>query len=78
MKIPSKSHIYHNSNIAKRLFIDWRNAAAQMELEYGIWIEVETEEDAQTALSRIYFKVMEHEFDNLKDLKKALELKAFI
>lgn len=77
MKIPKEQHVYYNNNVARRLLQDWGDAARQIELEYGVWIEVKTEDD-NNVLSRIYFKVMEHEFENLRDLKKALEMKAFI
>lgn len=78
MKIPKSEHVYHNSNTAKRLFNDWRAAAAQIEMEYGVWVAVKTEEDTNTIVTRIYFLAMEHEFESLRDLKKALENKAFM
>jgi len=77
MKIPKKGNVYLHSNISKRLFSDWRAAAATLELEFGVWIEVDTEYDINY-MTRIYFRVMDHEFESVRDLKKALENKALL
>ena len=77
MKIPRTGQVYINSNIGKRIFNDWRAAAATLELEYGVWIEVDTEYDANYMI-RIYFRVMDHEFESVQDLKKGLENKVLL
>ncbi len=78
MKIPPEQCVYANSNFAKRLLQDWRSAASQIELEYGVWVEVQIEENSSTSLTRIYFIAMDHEFESVRDLRKALDNKAFM
>jgi hypothetical protein len=89
MKIPvNKSDIFDND-----IYIDsWYYEAAEITLKQGIIVEVALEyEDVisttgfksgqavmTTRLSRIYFKIDNHEFETLKELRRALKLKAFL
>lgn len=74
MKIPK--HI----RLASKDFQNWRDKAQEMSMEYGIFVElVYINRNNQTAeLESIHFKVMDHTFEGLKDLRKALDNKAFL
>ena len=65
-----------------RIETEWMTSARQVGLEYGIFVEVKKDwrgiNTYDTVLSRIYFKVGEHEFEGLRELKRALRLKAFL
>ena len=54
----------------------WIETAIKLSMYYGVPIVVKTTPGA--FYDRIFFKVMDHEFDNLKDLKVALRNKAFL
>lgn len=72
----------------------WEYAAAQIGVEQGIIVEVGREYEKtslavsmpggntttwyDTRITRIFFKLNKHEFETLTDLKRALELKAFL
>ncbi len=65
----------------------WHDAARQISLETGIFIEVKYEYDGpgpqpfgpvNVEIRRIFFKVKEHEFESLTDLKKAVANRAFL
>ncbi len=89
MKIPAnKSSVFDNE-----IWLNsWYYEAADITCLHGIIVEVVLEyEDVPAAthtfagqsitplrLSRICFKMENHEFETLRDLKKALRLKAFL
>lgn len=77
MKISSKEHVLFTSDASRKIQADWNAAAAQVSIEYGIMVETYYESEGML-LTRIFFQVMGHQFDSLRDLKKALENKAFI
>jgi len=87
MKIPEDILEFPNDGLAQRA----RNMAEELTLEYGIYITVEiTTKPADPnkfgkkiaefgpIVSEIQFKIMDHRFKNLHDLKKALDNKAFL
>jgi hypothetical protein len=55
----------------------WNTAADQASLEFGIFVEA-LELIENGFLTRIYFKIDDHEFDSQNDLMKALNNKAFL
>ena len=67
----------------ERIYNAWYVAAEALSLETGIFVTVQAEyrgegaENFQKA-SRLYFKLDDHEFDSMHDLKKAIENKAFL
>lgn len=89
MKIPKAARL-EGSDIMSL----WKKSAQQLSLETGIYIQVSAEYGETPAtiylapghiipstdfhLERIYFKIMDHEFESLNDLKKALNNKAFL
>jgi hypothetical protein len=78
MRIPE--HSYFNQTPTCRL---WDATAEQMSLETGIFILVEYEYYESVGLmdpriKRIFFKVGEHEFESLAELKTAINNRAFL
>lgn len=58
---------------------NWTNAADKMGMEYGIFISVGCERSVVTKnITRVYFKVEDHEFDSLRELRKVLRMKVFL
>jgi hypothetical protein len=55
----------------------WREIAARIGSETGVFINVKYELDEQYII-RIYYSVMEHEFESETELRRALALKAFL
>lgn len=71
---------FNGSEISDRAKI----AVIDLILEYGIPIEIEEEYEVEEIagyklrfLSHLRFKIMDHVFENLRDVKKALQNKAF-
>ena len=77
MKISKERQIYWDGPLASDLKGKWCLKASDMSMEYGVFIEVGWELDGED-MTRIYFKVIDHKFDSLQDLRKALEHKAFL
>lgn len=79
MKIPEHARILdHDTKITI-----WYDTAAHISMEYGIFVEVIVSYRQNSSvkfdhIDKIVFKVMDHEFESLKDLKKSLDLKAFL
>ena len=84
MKIPSDRifSLMKGSVDYETIEQDWLKAAYQLSLESGIFIEVIVKHDRSNLgnlyLQEIVFKVMEHEFNGLSDLKRAIDNKAFL
>jgi hypothetical protein len=74
MKIPKHIHL------ASKDFQNWREKAQELSMEYGMFIElIYTNRNNQTPeLESVQFKVMDHVFEGLKDLRKALDNRAFL
>ena len=87
MRIPENAFAYEDFN---KVYERWVQVAHQISMEYGVMVQVKVEYNNPPDLSlpdpwgdnlkptRIYFKVDMHEFEGLKDLKKALDNKAFM
>lgn len=76
MKIPKNSGAHYEE--IRQL---WQKTANEMALEYGIFIQVVTYYDNNSHFpnfNNITFEVMDHEFENLHDLRKAVQNKAFL
>jgi hypothetical protein len=56
----------------------WRQTADKLSMIYGIQITVETDYGGGVAPKGIFFRIDDKEFESLKDLRKALKMKAFI
>lgn len=79
MKIPNASEI--DWTYMERMKAVWEDAAFQLSLESGVFIEVVTKSDESylvTPIKEITFKVGEHEFESLAALKTAINNKAFL
>lgn len=80
MKIPEQKFL--GSNESERVEEFWMQAARQAGLDYGVYVEVLKDWAGSTnvydvRLMRIYFKVGDRQFEGLRELKRALRLKAF-
>jgi hypothetical protein len=60
------------------LFKLWETAGLNMTVEYGIRVQIILTGPTVDEVQRLYFKVDNYEFECLKDLRKALENKAFL
>lgn len=78
MKIPEYADIRDTDPVV----ISWNNAAALVSMESGIFVDVIIKRRNSNMLNgpidEILFRVMDHEFSGLRDLKKALDNKAFL
>ena len=76
MKIPD-TFIYNQRDSIAKL---WAELALQISAEYGIYVTTVTkwEGSFKFGFSEIVFRVGEHEFGSIKELRKALENKAFL
>ena len=82
MKIPTH-HIFLSGSFAyKALTEKWEKAAGELSLESGIYIEVDVKHGSTNLgnahMIEIVFKVADHEFAGLTDVKKAIANKAFL
>jgi len=82
MKIPK--NISGDLEIEDYLYL-WRDKAVELSMEYGIFIDTIIEREnrkgrrqSSYSITKIVFKAMDHEFESLIDLKKALENKALL
>jgi len=76
MKIPD-TFIYNQRDSIAKL---WAELALQIGAEYGIYVTTVTKWEGRPkfGFSEIVFRVGEHEFGSIKELRKALENKAFL
>lgn len=72
MKIPENTNIMSSS-----LVDDWFLAASQEGLRTGIFVDLKITM-RNDRVAEIQFDVMGHLFDNLTDLRKALDNKSFL
>lgn len=79
MKIERSKHFWSHSTEYEHLIADFKQVARQLQVEHGVFIDVCSEycEDG-VIVTRVYFKVMDHEFETGRELRKALENKAFV
>ena len=79
MKIDDKIMNYISSSELENIRIQWKNTAIDMSIEYGIFISVQLERSHYTArYNHFIFSAMGHTFESLKDLRAALDNKAFL
>lgn len=81
MKILEEDYVTTDGPRGKQLIFTWEQAAIDIGLESGIYVSVQQEYydgHLDLLIKRIYFKLMEYEFENLRDLKKAVTNKAFL
>ena len=85
MKIPRELGLYREGIRGSALLKMFEDGALELIFKSGIFIEVVVETVPGTSpdpkkehFARIYFKVMQHEFEGLDDLKKAVENKVFL
>jgi hypothetical protein len=64
--------------IERYMWEAWFRSAAQIALDHGIFVEVVYDTGGFGDTTRIYFKVDDHEFENLTELKRAIAMKAFL
>lgn len=56
----------------------WKEIAMTISMEYGIFVDVLVTRGDNLVPKQLQFEVMGHKFESLIDLRKALELKAFL
>lgn len=83
MKIPFGANLIDNVGVGRDLITEFENVAIRIGVETGMLVTVERYYHdiggiTSRCISRITFKVMDHEFDSLKDLTTALNNKAFL
>lgn len=82
MKISKESHILHASVGTKGAILAkaWEDAAIQVGLDTGVHVlaKIDYWEDSGGDIQRIYFQVMDHEFESETEVRRALALKAFL
>jgi hypothetical protein len=77
MIIPNSQYISIEGK--KTPLIDaWQNAAISIGLETGIYVSVNYEYDTYPYIRRIFFMINDHKFENLTELKRAIDLKVFL
>jgi hypothetical protein len=60
-------------------FAKWFSVAEELSIKYGIFVEVIlTRREYSIWIDRVQFKVMEHHFESLNALQKALDNKIFL
>ncbi len=75
MKVPKGLWIGSNSKYYEK----WNEEGIRLSVEYGVFVETEINNlNDPTIHQEIYYKVGDHRFDSLKDLKKALRNRAFL
>jgi hypothetical protein len=75
MKIPEHINLPYDGTTTQA----WYEAAIAESMRTGIYIEtIRTKHNNSEYVSELQFKVMDHLFDNLTDLRKALDNKAFL
>lgn len=77
MKIPDIFDTYNQKDAISKM---WVELALQISAEYGVYVTTVTKWDASSkfGFSEIVFRVGDHEFGSAKELRKALENKAFL
>ena len=84
MNFPDDTNIkgvdYKANSKSDLLITAWSKAAIKAGLETGIFVDVEFEyfQNNYPYIKRIYFKVLDKEFDDETTLKRALKMKAFL
>lgn len=92
MRIPEEEYLTPNSKdtFGQRMIDRWEAEASRLSLRTGVFIKVGCDYYTTPAstttgfvsvamyISRIYFKVMDQEFESLMELKRAIKLKAFL
>lgn len=81
MKIPKETYVKRDGRVVARI----EDLATELSAKYGIWVEMcihmrikEDQYYAPIYVEAITFKVMDHVFENLHDVEKALNNKAFL
>ena len=81
MRIPKDVIFNWPSEKAQRLIKNWNASAEQIEIEFGIYVKVDCKYNQSapgTPMTEIFFKIDDHEFGSLNELKRALKLKSFL
>ena len=77
MKFPETAKIAVGSELHNRIRNTWTSMASKLSMEYGIYIFVWKEEE-NGFLTEYNFKIDDHYFGSLKELRKVLRLKSFM
>jgi hypothetical protein len=88
MKIPKTENVVNvkQGTFGGTTIHAFHNAALEMTVEYGVYVKVVAKWDGNVSdhqkefvpINEIVFEVMGHQFDSLRDLRKALENKTFL
>lgn len=73
MKFSEKSNVIVNGE----LYNSWVAAANKLTIEYGIFVET-WHVTNKTKVKELYYKIGDHRFECLKDVRKAIRLKSFL
>jgi hypothetical protein len=80
MKIPSNINIYDMYVVpsASQISQTWIDAAIQIGLQHGVYVSVVELDNTNGKVSEVVFKVGDHTFGSLTELKRAIRNKAFL
>lgn len=70
MKIPD--------NVEEVCYDVWTNTARRLSMVHGVHISVGLRYKAYPSLSEVYFAIGDNEFGSLKELRRALKMKALL
>ena len=77
MKIPEKLWLIPNGE-GRKIIDAWTSASERISLESGIYITIKVKYRDLGYIDSIVFIVDDHEFEGLDDLRKAINMKAFL
>lgn len=79
MFMPTDGKYYYDEQLSNRLIAKWLDAAEKLSLWHGIFINVFIERGEIKNIKHIYFQLGNGlKFESLRDLKRALKMKALI
>ena len=78
MRIPDRIDIHFHQLEFKEMITAWHQKANEIMLQYGIYIEVKYELGDGAHLRHLYFKALDREFENLNELIRVINNKAFL
>jgi len=78
MKILENLSLIASSGEGRKIIDAWASVAARTSLESGIYITIKVAYRTRGYIDSIVFIVDDHEFEGLDDLRKAINMKAFL
>jgi hypothetical protein len=84
MKVDSEIVKLHSSEFCQQIRNAWKDTAIKLGMQHGIFIEVWGEylnpsfSQTDYRFTQIWFKIGEHRFESLAELKRAIKMKSFL